>query len=414
MREREHVIGWDIGGAHVKASWVEQGATGPVLRDAAEWACPLWQGLPHLRTALAAAAERWPASRGATHAITMTGEMVDLFENREAGVNALAAELAATLEGPLRFYAGEAEPGASRWCEAAEVAAQWHAIASVNWLATAQWAAQQVPDGVLVDIGSTTTDVIALRSGRVAVQARSDAERLASGELVYHGVVRTPLCALAPRIAFNGSSVNVMNEFFATSADVYRLTGELDPAHDLQPSADGAPKDLPASRQRLARMIGLDARDAGDSDWLSLANAWREAQLHELRRNLAKVIEQAALPVDAPLVAAGCGDFLAAALAASLRRPWLAFASLAVAAPQPGAATSRAADAALARQPEQAALMPSRTGPALTSLPFEVEAALVPHSLEATAALARRVQVAAPSVAVALLCASAGRDGKPG
>ena len=32
-----------------------------------------------------------------------------------------------------------------------------------------------------------------------------------------------------------GRTLNVMNEFFATTADVYRLTGELDPAHDQQP-----------------------------------------------------------------------------------------------------------------------------------------------------------------------------------
>lgn len=383
MRAPENLIGWDIGGAHLKASWVERGAAGAVVRDAAEWACPLWQGMPPLRAALAAAAERWPALRGATHAVTMTGEMVDLFEHREAGVNALAGELAAALEGPLHFYAGEAEHGASRWCGAAEVAAQWRAIASVNWLATAQWAARRVPDGVLVDIGSTTTDVIALRDGRVAAQGRTDAERLASGELVYHGVVRTPLCALGPRIAFRGRRVNVMNEFFATSADVYRLTGELDAAHDLQPSADGGPKDLPASRQRLARMIGLDARDAGDDDWRALANAWREAQGDELRRNVARVIEQAGLPAQAPLVTAGCGDFLAAGLAASQARPWVSFASLCMALPRMPLEA-----ATLAPQPQQRP--------------------------QATAALACRVQVAAPSAAVALLLASAGQNGEGG
>lgn len=408
MHESAHVIGWDIGGAHVKASWVERRSTGPVLRDAAQWCCPLWQGLPQLRAALASATERWPASRGAVHAVTMTGEMVDLFEHREAGVNALTVELAQALQGPLRLYAGEAEHGASRWCGANEVAEQWRAIASVNWLATAQWAAQGVPEGVLLDIGSTTTDVIALRNGRVMAQGRSDAERLASGELVYHGVVRTPLCALGPRIAFKGRSVNVMNEFFATSADVYRLTGELDPSHDLQPSADGAAKDLPASRQRLARMIGLDVRDAGDEDWLVLASAWRTAQLGELCRNLVRVIAQAGLPADAPLVTAGCGDFLAAELAASLGRPWLAFASL-----------------ALPRQSTQAALVASdtqsrsiaRRGGFAPSPAWAGEGAIpapAARPFEAAAALARRVQVAAPSAAVALLCATAKRNGGPG
>lgn len=315
------VIGWDIGGAHVKASLVERG----VVRDVAQWACPLWQGLDRLETVLAAARERWPASAGASHAITMTGEMVDLFEHREAGVLALADALEASLQGPLAFYAGE-----RGWCAPGEVAQGWEAIASANWRASAELAARAVDEGVLVDIGSTTTDLIALRRGAVQARGRSDAARLASGELVYQGVVRTPLCALAPRIAFGKQRYNVMNEFFATTADVYRLTGELDPAHDQHPAADDGAKDAAATRRRLARMIGLDARDASDADWLGFAHAWRTAQLTELCGQLERVITAAGLSADAPVVSAGCGGFLAAALAGALDRPCLDFASLAL------------------------------------------------------------------------------------
>jgi uncharacterized hydantoinase/oxoprolinase family protein len=130
-----------------------------------------------------------------------------------------------------------------------------------------------------------------------------------------------------------------MNEFFATTADVYRLTGELDAEHDQHPAADGAGKDVAATRQRLARMIGLDAHDAPDDDWSPLAREWRELQLLELRGQLQRVLdaaalpqgrEAAALPPRAPLVAAGCGDFLVAALADALRRPVRPFSSCAL------------------------------------------------------------------------------------
>ncbi|MGE0671826.1 MAG: hydantoinase/oxoprolinase family protein [Methylibium sp.] len=313
------VVGWDIGGAHVKASLVERG----VLRDVAQWACPLWQGLDRLHAVLAEAQARWSQAGGAAHAITMTGEMVDLFEHREAGVVALAGALGAALRGPLHFYAGE-----RGWCAPADVAAQWQAIASANWWATAALAAQAIGEGVLVDIGSTTTDLIALQGGAVRAQGRSDAARLQSGELVYQGVVRTPLCALAPRVVFRGRASNVMNEFFATTADVYRLTGELDPTHDLHPAADGGAKDAAATRRRLARMIGLDARDADESDWLAFANAWRELQLDELQGQLERVLLAAPIAASAPLVAAGCGDFLAEALARRIGRPCRGVASL--------------------------------------------------------------------------------------
>ena len=369
MSSTEWTVGWDVGGAHLKACLVQavahEAGTRLQVRDAAEWACPLWQGLHHLREAIAAAQRRWPQCAGAAHAATMTGEMVDLFAHREVGTLALGDALAATLQGPIHFYAA-----AAGWCGHAELAARWREVASANWHAGAALAARRVEHGVWVDIGSTTTDLIALAGGRVHAQGPSDAERLASGELVYHGVVRTPLCALAPRVVHRGREFNVMNEFFATSADVYRLTGELDPGHDLQPAADGAGKDPHATRQRLARMIGLDARDASEAQWLATAEAWRALQLTEIAGQLRRVLNAAGLPAEAPLVAAGCGDFLVARLAAESGRPCLVFADLVGAAADTGAAPARGATAA------------------------------VPGMC---AALARRIQVAAPSVAVALL-----------
>jgi (4-(4-[2-(gamma-L-glutamylamino)ethyl]phenoxymethyl)furan-2-yl)methanamine synthase len=307
------VVGWDIGGAHVKASLLRGG----VIIDAAQWPCPLWQGLEHLHHALAAAHQRWPALQGADHAVTMTGEMVDLFADREDGVQRIAGVLAQTLgSDTLHFFAGDAG-----WCGHDQVVAQWRHIASANWLATALHCAMQLEgDAVLIDIGSTTTDLIALRRGRVLTTARSDAERLSSGELVYRGVVRTPLCALAQRVAWRGIQYNVMNEFFATTADVYRLTGELDAAHDQAASADGATKDTHATRQRLARMIGLDARDGTADDWMSFAREWKRHQLNALRTELARVKAHHGLIDDTPLISAGCGDFLVRALDANCSR----------------------------------------------------------------------------------------------
>jgi probable H4MPT-linked C1 transfer pathway protein len=312
------VIGWDIGGAHVKACLLERGE----VVDVAQWACPLWLGLDRLGTALDAARARWPGRQARQHAVTMTGEMVDLFANREAGVRGIAAEVARSLVGPealaaggdVHFFAGDAG-----WCRGADVPAQWEAIASANWLATARHAAQQQVEGVLVDIGSTTTDLIAFRGGQVLTHSRTDAQRLARGELVYHGVVRTPLCALAQRIDWQGTPHNVMNEFFASAADVYRLTGELNPAHDLHPSADNAAKDLPATRQRLARMVGLDQRDAAPDDWLAFARQWRRAQVIELGAQLRRVLAEHGLGTGACIVSAGCGDFLVGDVLAEAR-----------------------------------------------------------------------------------------------
>ena len=366
------VIGWDVGGAHVKACLLQRGE----VIDVAQWACPLWQGLEHLVAALRAASERWPELSRAQHAVTMTGEMVDLFANREEGVRRIAAALVGSLGGPpcarasehsgadaIHFFAGDAD-----WCASADLADRWQAIASANWLATARHAAQRFGDGVLLDVGSTTTDLVAFEDGRVVSRGRTDVERLSCGELVYHGVVRTPLCAVAQRIAWRGTPHNVMNEFFASSADVYRLLGELDPAHDLHPSADNASKDLPATRRRLARMIGLDEREAMPDEWLDFARAWRDAQVAELGGQLSRVLAAHRLGPQAVMVSAGCGAFLV--------RDVLAF--------------------ALAESP-----VPTST-PRLASYGSDV-ATVAAHARTGRAAVQAWAQVCAPCVAAATL-----------
>jgi probable H4MPT-linked C1 transfer pathway protein len=302
MMPERMVVGWDIGGAHVKAALLRRGR----VADAAQWPCPLWQGLDRLEAVLDDASARWPDLRGHAHAVTMTGEMVDLFEHREDGVTRLAALLAQRLPGPL-FFGSD-----GTWLDAAAAGAHWQQIASANWLATARHTALVCDRhaGLLVDIGSTTTDLIAFGNGRVHATSRSDFERLQTGELVYQGVVRTPLCALTRQVRWRGVPLNVMNEFFATAADAYRLTGELDPMHDQHPSADNAPKDVAHTQARLARMIGLDGRDGSTDDWLAFAREWRGHQCDELRAQVARVAAAHGLQSDAVVVGARFGAFV--------------------------------------------------------------------------------------------------------
>lgn len=310
------VIGWDVGGAHVKAARWQDGR----LHEVRQWPCALWQGLSKLDAVLDDAFQHWPRARNAHHAVTMTGEMVDLFEHREQGVLRLASHLAERLGDGMRLFGVD-----ENWITADSVGARWQTLASANWSATARVVAALRHQAVLVDIGSSTTDIAPVAGGQVLARGRDDAHRLHLGELVYQGVVRTPLCALAQRIGLQGRDYYVMNEWFATTADVYRLTGELDAAHDQHPAADGGEKDLPGSCRRLARMVGHDARDARLDAWIAFAQEWRARQLGLIAPALRAVIASAGLEPGAPLVGAGCGHFLVRELAELLGRPYVSF-----------------------------------------------------------------------------------------
>lgn len=310
------LTGWDIGGAHVKAARVIDGQVIGVVQVA----CPLWQGLDRLDAAVAEALS--VLGESPRHAITMTGEMTDLFASRADGVAGIAQRMRARLRGDIALYAGRAG-----WAAVDGAHARADDIASANWLATAAWLATRLPQALLADVGSTTSDLIVIDGG-VATDSRTDADRLISGELVYAGVVRTPLMALAPAIEFRGRRHRLMAEYFATSADVWRLLGELPDHADQYPAADGGAKTPEACARRLARMIGRDLDEGSMDDWRALAAAFADAQLAALADACRGLPGIRGLAADAPVIAAGAGHFVATRLAATLGRPALTLGAL--------------------------------------------------------------------------------------
>jgi probable H4MPT-linked C1 transfer pathway protein len=307
-------IGWDIGGAHLKGARAENGR----IVAAAQAATPLWQGLDCLDAAFADLSRRLgPAN---AHGVTMTGELCDAFASRREGVAGLAAIAARHLPAP-RLYAGAAG-------FVADAAAHALQIASANWRASAEAAALKLPDALFIDIGSTTTDLIPIVGGRVAAIGADDASRLAAGELVYTGITRSFVMAMASRAPFAGQWTPLMNEYFAGAADLRRILGELDEGADLMATADGRDKSPAASRARLARMIGREAEDAPPEAWERLAAWFAEAQTRDICDAAFLRLSRGDLPPGAPAVVAGAGEAVAREAARRLGMNSFGFAEL--------------------------------------------------------------------------------------
>jgi (4-(4-[2-(gamma-L-glutamylamino)ethyl]phenoxymethyl)furan-2-yl)methanamine synthase len=315
--EQEVLIGWDIGGAHLKAVSLDQ--HGDIIR-CIQLTCPLWQGLQHLEQA---ADQILAGSQATHHAITMTGELVDLFSSRAEGVMAIANVMARKLENKqVYFFAGGQGFVALNDCKN-----NIENIASMNWYATGLFAASKVEQALLIDIGSTTTDMMIVSGGKVAAQGHNDFARMANDELVYTGLVRTPLMALAQKIIFEENEVGVMAEYFATTADVYRVLGELPEAADQQPAADNGDKTPQASARRLARMIGRDVESASQDEWKNLAQQFADKQLQQLQNACERQLARGLLDASAPLIGAGCASFLVQKIAQQLGRDYIDFSS---------------------------------------------------------------------------------------
>lgn len=308
------IIGYDVGGAHLKVARLEDGRVVCVKQIA----CPLWQGLDKLDAALADA--RGLTAGASAVAVTMTGELSDLFSDRETGVATLVDRLVGEHGAATRFWMGPLGFG-----DASAAKAKFLSVAATNFLATAAAIARRLPDALLIDFGSTTADVIAIRDGRPAPRGLTDYERLASGELIYTGLTRTALMAIATRAPFKGVGQGLAREYLATAADARRVLGTLPEGVDLHATADGRGKSQAESVVRLARMFCRDAADGSLADWQESARMILEEQIASILEGATQVLATEPLPENAPVVAAGIGVDVVADIARRLGRRPVAF-----------------------------------------------------------------------------------------
>jgi probable H4MPT-linked C1 transfer pathway protein len=247
----------------------------------------------------------------------MTAELCDCYPTKREGVSAVIdAVSAAWTEGePLVWCVdGTLRPAAAVRDTLLPAAANWLALAAVA-------AGMAGPGtGVLIDVGSTTTDLVPLRGGRPDPAGRSDTERLQTGELVYVGVRRTPLCAVAGSLPFRGRGTDLAAEVFATTGDVFVLLGDLREDADDCDTADDRPATRAFVRDRLARMVCADREGFTEDDALRMARSVRERILARLFESAGRAgLTGEGRPELA--VVAGSGEFLARELARRLVTP---------------------------------------------------------------------------------------------
>jgi probable H4MPT-linked C1 transfer pathway protein len=284
------VLALDIGGANLKAAHSDGGARSVPFA--------LWRTPQSLPAALSDLLREWPPFE--LLAITMTGELCDCFATKREGVTAiLDAVLLSGVKAPVRVWLNE-----GRLVDVPTALEHPLLAAAANWLALATFAARFVPLGpaLILDVGSTTTDIIPLLDGRPIPVGRSDPERLHCGELVYTGVRRTPLCAL-----LGGQAAA---EFFATTFDAYLVLGQLpEDAADCD-TADGRPATREYAEARLARMICADLETSTHAERHDIAVRAARRQVQMIVHALETVTRRlSAAPEN--VILSGSGEFLA-------------------------------------------------------------------------------------------------------
>lgn len=288
----------DIGGANLKI------ADGKGFADSQFF--PLWQKTEQLGEALRKLLTDAPPAE--TIAVTMTGELADCFATKVDGVNAIldAVEQAADGRHVLVYYCD------GRLVGVAAARAEALLAAASNWRALGAYASRfcHGESGLLIDVGSTTTDIIPLGPEGPQAIGRTDTERLATGELVYTGVERSPVCALVRALPRRGKPCAVAQELFATTLDAYLLLGELAENSDDNQTADGRARTKANAHARLARMMCADVTMFSREDARRAAAAIRESQLVLLASATKQILDRAEV-LPSTVIISGQGEFLA-------------------------------------------------------------------------------------------------------
>jgi probable H4MPT-linked C1 transfer pathway protein len=291
-------LGIDIGGANIKVADTDSYAR--------SWPFAMWTRSEELPAFLQQVLNEAPTIESL--AVTMTGELADCFSSKSQGVKVILDAVQQVTAGKnVRVYqvnGNWATVEAARQDALSVAAANWHALARFVTRATGE------QNFLLVDVGSTTTDLIPITAGSPSSRGVDDVSRLLAGELVYTGVERTPVCALVESFPYRGEMCPLAAELFATTLDVYLTLGDLPESVGREHTGDGEARSRQAAGLRLSRMICADPDQFTTADALAAAEWIAESQAKRLAESIAEVLSAGVGEIERIFVS-GHGDFLA-------------------------------------------------------------------------------------------------------
>jgi probable H4MPT-linked C1 transfer pathway protein len=306
------ILGWDIGGVNTKVARLdESGALGVRSRPFELQHDP--DALVRVLIELAREVGSDTAGRF-TCAVTMTAELSQMFRTKREGVGfVLDAVSAAFPNADVRVFTTDC-----RFLSVDAARRQPTAVAAANWTATACLVAERCRSALLIDVGTTTTDIIPVVDGEVVALGKTDPDRLASGELVYTGALRTPVEAIVRDVPYRDGRASVSAEAFALIGDVHLWRKHLALGEYTVPTPDGRAVTREFAGERIARVICADRELLDESDIERIAESVAAEQVSTIAAAIRRV--RSRHPSLKTAVVTGLGEFIAreAALAAGL------------------------------------------------------------------------------------------------
>lgn len=274
-------LGIDVGGANLKIA-------GDKALEIIYF--PMWKMASSLKKKLEEVAEEYGVEKAG---VVITAELADVFKNKEEGIRFVEKACREVFK-EVYFL--------DIWGNLVKEITNPRLFSASNWVASVSFLLSEgYRDFLFVDIGSTTVDLIPVKDKILA--APTDFERLKRRELLYFGILRTPVFYVLR--SFEGAKL--CPEFFAITADIFRITGDISEADYSCETPDGKGKSTEECMRRIARTVCCDLEELGEENVRKIAINAKKSMIKVLRREVRRKVEEHGLK---DILVCGTGEFL--------------------------------------------------------------------------------------------------------
>ena len=297
MTKNISFLGIDIGGAHIKIVGLDKYKNVSLVEYRK---CYLWQDPEKLKKEIQfinSLSEKNKILCG----ITMTAELCDIFSNRIEGAKKIQKECKKIKF--KKFFYSKSDNLFENINEN-----KFTNFISMNWHAIGRYMSKHIREGIIIDFGSTTTDFVLIKGGQVINNSFSDYTRLGTGELVYTGIIRSPIFAIMNSININTQKYKIIPEYFSSMSDIYRIHKKIKKNFDVDDETDSSDKSIISSYHRISRSFGFDFNKKYKKLIYRLTEEIMNKQLKIIYENAIKLFQKYNLNKNSPIILSGIGQ----------------------------------------------------------------------------------------------------------
>jgi probable H4MPT-linked C1 transfer pathway protein len=166
-------------------------------------------------------------------------------------------------------------------------------VVSIGWKAIGRGIWQLArKDGLVVDFSTRTTSFIPIREGKILSESQSDLDRIKNDELLFLGFLETNVAFIQPKFTFNGEDYNLPFETHAITADLFLITGDLQPNDYVTETPDKKAKFREDALERFKSMLCIIDDSFSENDLVKIAHLLKTRMLERINSVIKKKLQE--------------------------------------------------------------------------------------------------------------------------